>query len=931
MTDLSQYSLDELQTMYKEMADNAKLQQPSLSDLFSKYTSQAKSDPAEFARNVAGGTSRSIAGGLAGLGDLFLAPVNAGSYASSWAVNKLNNSLDERAGLKPTNDIPVKSLSGVLNLPSTRDTTLGLIDSNTNSQFAPTNQLSRIADTAVEWAAQAPALGAKKAVDIFSAIPAGAAYQKLSEDNPDSIALPLLGAIGAGGAANIGGKFIAKGVGAAKEAGFDGLKQLAKDESGKVEAFGEKALTPAQTLVYRSLTKEQGLSPEQAANYIRQAGKKTDTGIALTLPEVSENKTLLGFEKRLRQNPSDAGNIEQAFLQQRPENIQQAFKQNLQQKLPNYLLEQSQPAFGKIRSQSGAGNAASVAASDIVKKAEAARQAKAAPFYDLAYGQTLSQDAQKSILENPIISQSVNAIKKDPIWQAELGKLPEGSIGQFDVVKRHIDDQIESAMRGGENSRARILLKAKEQLLSSLDGESPAYQSARQVFRSQSPKVNRLQESVVGSLADLNNGNYETAGRKIFAETPEGIKYARRTLAPLHPNAWGDVVATHLNTIAEKANFRPDKLLTAFTSEGGGNIANVKKLEAAFTPAQNNAFKRVMSDIRKASLVRTGGSDTASNLVTDAQMADALGGGLQNAGKLASVALKAKSSPIGATADLAHMAGNKVYDWFQQSVRGRNYTELAKIFTGEGSQDFADIIMQLKPASPTSYKVIAKRIAEVSAQDSARVAPKISSGIDEQINQKQTPINGNIHPSLQEMSLEELQNLYKSMQNKENLKSVGSVLPPQSALTPETIRKFAQAESGGNLNARNPNSTATGKYQFTDGTWDDMVRKYGKETGIESWMKNDPQAQEIMAEKYAQENKIALADVLGREPTQGELYLGHFAGTDGAKQLLRNQGKNIAAARILPKAARTNRSIFYDGNRPRLVDEVIALVTNKIS
>lgn len=151
---------------------------------------------------------------------------------------------------------------------------------------------------------------------------------------------------------------------------------------------------------------------------------------------------------------------------------------------------------------------------------------------------------------------------------------------------------------------------------------------------------------------------------------------------------------------------------------------------------------------------------------------------------------------------------------------------------------------------------------------------------------------------------------------------------------PSLVDRFAQAESAGNPNAVNPDSTSTasGLLGFTNGTWKRMVAKYGYENGVKLSDKNDPGAQKLMAQALIDENRPKLASSLGREPTDGELYLAHFAGADGAKRLLA-ASENTPAARVLPQAAQQpgNKSIFYDGKRLRSVGEVVQLLENKVN
>ena len=162
-------------------------------------------------------------------------------------------------------------------------------------------------------------------------------------------------------------------------------------------------------------------------------------------------------------------------------------------------------------------------------------------------------------------------------------------------------------------------------------------------------------------------------------------------------------------------------------------------------------------------------------------------------------------------------------------------------------------------------------------------------------------------------------------------------------------------ESRGKLNARASTSTALGPHQFVDSTWVGVIRRHGlpgmpnaKEIAAGIRMKDGrvivetEDQRKLMALRtndaastaafYAltEENRVALVKGIGREPTAGELFIAHFAGSGGAVKLL-NADPNAIAAEVLPAAARSNGTIFYEGRgakrRARTVAEVVAELT----
>lgn len=152
---------------------------------------------------------------------------------------------------------------------------------------------------------------------------------------------------------------------------------------------------------------------------------------------------------------------------------------------------------------------------------------------------------------------------------------------------------------------------------------------------------------------------------------------------------------------------------------------------------------------------------------------------------------------------------------------------------------------------------------------------------------------------------------------------------PQSNAAP-LLDRIAQAESSGNPMAQAKTSSAFGIHQYTKDTWRNAVKKYGNELGVRMGDIANPDAQYAITQTLIEREYVpALSKVLGRAPDGGEIYLAHFAGTGGAKRLLRAP-ENAVAARLLPKAAAANRPIFYDDGRPRKVGEVLELVKGKV-
>lgn len=100
------------------------------------------------------------------------------------------------------------------------------------------------------------------------------------------------------------------------------------------------------------------------------------------------------------------------------------------------------------------------------------------------------------------------------------------------------------------------------------------------------------------------------------------------------------------------------------------------------------------------------------------------------------------------------------------------------------------------------------------------------------------------------------------------------------------VGRIVTAESGGNPNAVNPWSSASGVGQFINGAWVSMLRKHrpdlavGKSDGELVMLKSNPDLSREMVEAYAADNGRRLP------VTPATTYLAHFAGPDGAISVL---------------------------------------------
>lgn len=114
-----------------------------------------------------------------------------------------------------------------------------------------------------------------------------------------------------------------------------------------------------------------------------------------------------------------------------------------------------------------------------------------------------------------------------------------------------------------------------------------------------------------------------------------------------------------------------------------------------------------------------------------------------------------------------------------------------------------------------------------------------------------------------------------------------------------------QAESGGNNNAKNPNSTATGPFQFIESTWRGLMRTR-PDLGLTADGRTDPAQADRAMRAFTEQNAQVLARG-GVQITNGSLYAAHFLGAQGALNVLRAAPGASVAAIVGESVVKANR------------------------
>jgi len=123
-------------------------------------------------------------------------------------------------------------------------------------------------------------------------------------------------------------------------------------------------------------------------------------------------------------------------------------------------------------------------------------------------------------------------------------------------------------------------------------------------------------------------------------------------------------------------------------------------------------------------------------------------------------------------------------------------------------------------------------------------------------------------------------------------------------ISPRYLDRTAAVESRYDPNAQNPRSSAGGLFQFINGT----ARDYNLTNRF------DPVQATDAAARLARDNAATLKNALGRDPTDGELYLAHQQGAGGAIKILSNPDAPMESL-VGSEAARLNGGAGLTGSQ----------------
>lgn len=239
---------------------------------------------------------------------------------------------------------------------------------------------------------------------------------------------------------------------------------------------------------------------------------------------------------------------------------------------------------------------------DTVKGIKAERAEKARPHYDTAWSAIPSDEMFALAKSRPSLK---TALKEAERLAADEGEdVATNSFKQFHYAKMALDDAIGEAKRAGKDTKARVLMNAKNDLLAAMDDAAPDYKQARDLYAGDSELIN-----AAASGQDLLKMRPDEIDSLVAGMSSSEKELFRHGAVKAIVDKLEDSQLTHDNT---------RKLINSISMQ--------RKLSALFdSPDELRGF--VQQAIREREFGRTrqvvtGGSPTSQNLQGQKQLED---------------------------------------------------------------------------------------------------------------------------------------------------------------------------------------------------------------------------------------------------------------------------------------------------------------------
>jgi hypothetical protein len=457
--------------------------------------------------------------------------------------------------------------------------------------------------------------------------------------------------------------------------------------------------------IERNIAKDIGkVNTKEVADLTQKA---KDLGIQLTPAELTNLPSLKSQQKVLGNIVESADTLGDFYLKR--------YKEQIQPEVNKFLSK-----ISKVDDPMTAGYRGQSALKDRLVELEKAREEGSAPLYRAAFERSVPVDVAPIVKDIDAMLKiakgnelkalqriKANLYREKPSFNAQgdevmvkafEDRLPALQRAKFDIDQMFKEESFSSMDKVIQSEVTNI----KNRLVQSMGKDNPMYLEANKAFEELSQPLNIFAESRAGqSLTAISKDNLNDLANRLFDSgraSPQTIRYTRKQIQAVSPEAWNDVTRAYLQTQWEKA-MKPRIGSKEPRIDAGadwkamilGDSKSQKALLEALGAQQFQALNNLAQVLEAAARVKKLGSDTAFNQRALKEMEDN-----------APSALAAFARVTGGVIS-PQKYGQFFRDWATERAFANNAEQLANVIT---SKDGMNRLRELRKMSPTTPKFI---------------------------------------------------------------------------------------------------------------------------------------------------------------------------------------------------------------------------------
>ena len=351
----------------------------------------------------------------------------------------------------------------------------------------------------------------------------------------------------------------------------------------------------------------------------------------VNLADEASNKTGIDlFQAQKTLNPTDLER--QSFVAQLPAGAVKARDKLSMQN--EQALAAVDNVLNNLASPESTGSSASVfrsASQKAVENTKSIRREASSPIYKQAF--RMQRDGSSGPIDTKKLQAKIIEMSKQFDQEGQIAKnlnsaakkilRADGDLQKLHNAKLEIDQTISSFGEGAVgNTTKYYLTDVVKDLTDDITTQSPSYAAAKSEFQRLSGAVNKIQDSQIGKIANMDDVQLKFVSKRIFdpSETnPEIINSARKVINDADPAAWNAITRAEIERrmgriradIGSPSNIQsveniPSQLFNSIF----GNKKSRDVLYSAVDPETRSNLKYLETALKRATTGRPGGSQT---------------------------------------------------------------------------------------------------------------------------------------------------------------------------------------------------------------------------------------------------------------------------------------------------------------------------------